>query len=67
MPDKHHDKLHQIDSLATAYPGGSHYRYLAGHLRELARQCRFRTGRRELIKLAASFEYRADRFDHGWR
>jgi hypothetical protein len=32
------------------------------HLRQLARRCRFRTGRRELIELATTFEYRADRF-----
>jgi hypothetical protein len=33
------------------------------HLRQLARRCRFRTGRRELIELATTFEYRADRVD----
>ena len=67
MPDKHSEKLYRIDAPAIALLGGNHYREIAGHLRELARRCRFRTGRGELVQLAATFEYRADRFDNGWR
>ena len=50
-----------------ALVGGGHYREIASQLRELARRCRFRTGRSELVQLAARFEYRADRFDNGCR
>jgi hypothetical protein len=67
MPDKHSEKLHRIDPPAVALLGGNHYREIAGQLRELARRCRFRTGRGELVQLAATFEYRADRFDSRWR
>jgi hypothetical protein len=42
---------------------GEHYREIAGKLREAARQCRFVVARRELLKLAASFERRAEHFD----
>jgi hypothetical protein len=52
---------------AIALVGGGHYREIASQLRELARRCRFRTGRGELVQLAASFEYRAARFDSRWR
>jgi hypothetical protein len=67
MPDKHSEKLHRTDAPAVALLGGNHYREIAGQLRELARRCRFRTGRGELVRLAATFEYQADRFDNGWR
>jgi hypothetical protein len=36
---------------------GGHYREMAAQLRELARRCRFRTGRGELVQLAATFEF----------
>ncbi|MGA7265039.1 MAG: hypothetical protein WA709_24750 [Stellaceae bacterium] len=67
MPDKHSDKLHRIEAPVIALVGGGHYREIASQLRELARRCRFRTGRGELVQLAARFEYRADRFENGWR
>jgi hypothetical protein len=46
---------------------GGDYREMAKQLRELARRCRFRTGRGELVQLAVTFEHRADRCDAGWR
>jgi hypothetical protein len=36
-----------------------HYKELARHVREVARLARFPFARRELLRLAASFEYRA--------
>jgi hypothetical protein len=44
----------------------NYYREMAKQLRELARRCRFRTGRGELVQLAATFDRRADRCDDGW-
>lgn len=67
MPDKHSEKLQEIEEPTVELIGGWHYREIAGQLRELARRCRFRTGRGELVQLAARFQYRADRFDDGWR
>jgi hypothetical protein len=55
MPDKHSEKLHRIEASAIALVGGGHYREIASQLRELARRCRFRTGRGELVQLAARF------------
>jgi hypothetical protein len=43
---------------------GEHYREMARGLRDLARQCRLAGARRELLHLAASYERRADHFDH---
>ena len=40
-----------------------HYREMASKLRELARQFRFPGARQELLKLALSFERRADQLD----
>jgi hypothetical protein len=42
---------------------GAHYREMANGLRELARQCRFRGARKELLQLAARYDRRADHFD----
>ena len=36
-----------------------HYRELAQQVREVARQARFPFARKQLLRLAASFEYRA--------
>ena len=43
----------------------AHYREMAEGLRNLARQCRFPSARRELLNLAASYERRAEHFE--WR
>jgi hypothetical protein len=40
-------------------PDRDHYRELAGKVREVARVARFPFARRQLTRLAASFEYRA--------
>jgi hypothetical protein len=50
MPDKHSEKLHRIEAPVIALVGGGHYREIASQLRELARRCRFRTGRGELVQ-----------------
>jgi hypothetical protein len=50
MPDENTDRLP---------PDREHYRELARHVREVARLARFPFARKELIRLAASFEYRA--------
>jgi hypothetical protein len=50
MSEKNTDRL---------LPDGKHYRELAGKVREVARLTRFPFARRQLIRLAASFEYRA--------
>jgi hypothetical protein len=49
--------------ISAGFPSGEHYRAMAVKLRELARLCRFAYGRRELLKLAAVFNRRADHFD----
>jgi hypothetical protein len=40
-------------------PDREHYRDLAGEIRRVAQRARFPFARKELIRLAASFEYRA--------
>ena len=42
---------------------GAEYRYLARELRELALLCHFPTARRDLLRLGASFDRKADHFD----
>lgn len=44
-------------------PGGAHFREIAHGLRTLARGCRYRGSRTELLQLAARFDRRADHFD----
>jgi hypothetical protein len=44
-------------------PDAEHYREMARALRELARQCRFPGARRELLRLAANYERRAEHFE----
>jgi hypothetical protein len=44
-------------------PDGAHFREIAHGLRALARRCRYPGARKELLKLAASFDRRADHFD----
>jgi hypothetical protein len=46
---------------------GSRFRVSGWRLDALLPGDWFRTGRGELVRLAATFEYRADRFDNGWR
>ena len=43
--------------------GGSHYRELAGWLREVAAKCRLPNPQRELLKLARTYERRAEHLD----
>jgi hypothetical protein len=62
MPDEHSELCQ-----APIHPDGSLYREIASGLRELARRCRFRTGRGELVQLATIFEQRAYHFDSRWR
>jgi hypothetical protein len=50
VPEKDTDRL---------LPNREHYRGLSGKVREVARLARFPFARKELIRLAASFEYRA--------
>ena len=50
MPDESTDRL---------LPDREHYRELARQVREVARLARFPFARKELLRLAASFEYRA--------
>jgi hypothetical protein len=50
MPEKDTDRL---------LPDREHYRDLAGEIRRVAQLARFPFARKELIRLAASFEYRA--------
>jgi hypothetical protein len=40
-------------------PAREHYRELAGEIRRVAQLARFPFARKELLRLAASFEYRA--------
>jgi hypothetical protein len=40
-------------------PDREHYRELAGQVRKVARLARFPFARKQLLRLAASFEYRA--------
>jgi hypothetical protein len=49
MPDGNTDRL----------PDREHYTELARQVREVARLARFPFARKELLRLAASFEYRA--------
>jgi hypothetical protein len=42
---------------------GGHYREMASGLRDLARQCRLPGARKELLKLAANYDRRADYID----
>jgi hypothetical protein len=44
-------------------PDGEHYRDIATGLRKLAHQCRFAGARRELLRLATSYDGRADHLD----
>ena len=50
MPDEDADRL---------LPDREHYRELARQVREVARLARFPFARKQLLRLAASFEYRA--------
>jgi hypothetical protein len=50
MPNKDTDRL---------LPDREHYRELAGEIRRVAQLARFPFAREELLRLAASFEYRA--------
>jgi hypothetical protein len=50
MPEKDTDGL---------LPNREHYRELARQIREVARLARFPFARKELLRLAASFDYRA--------
>jgi hypothetical protein len=50
MPDEDADRL---------LPDREHYRELAGGIRRVAQPARFPFARKQLIRLAASFEYRA--------
>jgi hypothetical protein len=59
MPDKHYEKLRETEPSATELLSGTHYREMAGQLRELARRCRFALG--ELAALAT------EHLDSGWR
>jgi hypothetical protein len=43
----------------SCYQSGSNYRELAGQIRRVAQLARFPFARKELIRLAESFEYRA--------
>ena len=61
---------HFWDTLPTSGPrqnlmcvNGAHYREMAHGLRKLARQCRFPGARSELLKLAASYDRRADHIE----
>ena len=40
-------------------PGRDHYRELAGEIRRVAQLARFPFARKELVRLAEDFEYRA--------
>ena len=50
MPDENTDQL---------LPDREHYRELARQVRQVAQQARFPFARKELLRLVASFEYRA--------
>jgi hypothetical protein len=54
-----------FEAVPTVEPpaGGKHYREMARGLRQLARPCRFAGDRKELLRLAANYDRRADHFD----
>ena len=47
------------ESTDKLLPDREHYRELARQVREVARSARFPFARKQLVRLAASFEYRA--------
>jgi hypothetical protein len=61
MQEKHaHSLQHETP---PPLPNGEDYRQLAGRIRELAGLTRLPVARRELIRLAASYDRRGDHLD----
>jgi hypothetical protein len=61
MSDKHTYSL--LAETPQPLPTGEDYRDLAGRIRALAAQTRLPVARRELIRLAASYDRRGDHLD----
>jgi hypothetical protein len=60
MQEKH---AHSLPHESPLLPDGDDYRELAGKIREIAGKTRLPVARRELIRLAASYDRRRDHLD----